>query len=167
MVEFTVAEISNQLNTSTQNTYKKLDFLISKGMAYKNEEGKSYIYESGLNYLRDTTRKNKVVNSEENISNSNDFKDTILVTTLKEQIANKDKEIDYWKQLFERKDTEYVEFVNRTTLMLDVAKEENNVAKNDIEQVLKRNEQLLKENHKKDEEIYQLQNSKKWFQFWK
>ena len=167
MVEFTVAEVSNQLDTSTQNTYKKLDFLLSKGMAYKNEQGKTFIYESGLNYLRETTRKNKVANDEENSSNINENVNSILVTTLKEQVGRMDKEIEYWKQLYEKKDTEYTDFINKSTLMLDVAKKDTEVANDTLNQALIRNEQLLKENAKKDEEIYNLQNKKKWFQFWK
>ena len=167
MVEFTVAEVSNQLNTSTQNTYKKLDFLISKGMAYKNQEGKTFIYESGLNYLRETTKKNKVANEEENNSNINENSNSILITTLKEQVDRMNKEIDYWKQLYEKKDTEYTEFVNKSTLMLDVAKKDTQVANETLNQALARNEQLLKESVRKDEEIYNLQNSKKWYQFWK
>lgn len=167
MVEFTVAEVSNQLNTSTQNTYKKLDFLISKGMAYKNEQGKSFIYESGLNYLRDTTKKNKVANDEENSSNINESGNAILITTLQEQVDRMNKDIDYWKQLYEKKDTEYTEFVNKSTLMLDVAKKDTEVANETLNQALARNEQLLKESVRKDEEIYNLQNSKKWYQFWK
>ena len=167
MVEFTVAEVSEQLNTSTQNTYKKLDFLISKGMAYKNEHGKTFIYENGLNYLRETTRKNMVARNEDKPLNINENAHTIVVATLQEQVDRMSNEVEYWKKLYEKKDTEYTEFVNKSTLMLDVAKKESEVAKEDYEQSLQRNAELIKENAKKDEEIYNLQNSKKWFQFWK
>lgn len=51
---FSIKEVANGLNITTQAIYKKKDLLQSKGYLIKNNQGQLQITDEGYNYLRDT-----------------------------------------------------------------------------------------------------------------
>lgn len=139
MVEFTVKEIAFQLDSTTQNIYKKLDKLISKGMAYKDSKGHPFVYDTGLEYLKqEKISRQKVVKLKNaNTSKSTDNNDKNELQNENETVAKLYKKLyeelkierDFWKNKFEEKDRAYNEV---TSQLLLSSGNQNAVAKKNL-----------------------------------
>lgn len=139
---FTVKQVANSLQMSTQAIYKQREELIEKGYMIKNEQGNWEITDTGFNYLQDkkiaymqqhntqlvqpvTNQPPKEEETEEgekatNIDITTDDKvANILINHYKEQlqtITNQLQEMtqqrDYFKAKFEEKDNLCNQYMN-------------------------------------------------------
>lgn len=139
---FTVKQVANSLQMSTQAIYKQREELIEKGYMIKNEQGNWEITDTGFNYLQDkkiaymqqhntqlvqpvTNQPPKEEETEEeekatNIDIATDDKvANILINHYKEQlqtITNQLQEMtqqrDYFKAKFEEKDNLCNQYMN-------------------------------------------------------
>lgn len=139
---FTVKQVANSLQMSTQAIYKQREELIEKGYMIKNEQGNWEITDTGFNYLQDkkiaymqqhntqlvqpvTNQPPKKEETEEeekatNIDITTDDKvANILINHYKEQlqtITNQLQEMtqqrDYFKAKFEEKDNLCNQYMN-------------------------------------------------------
>lgn len=139
---FTVKQVANSLQMSTQAIYKQREELIEKGYMIKNEQGNWEITDTGFNYLQDkkiaymqqhntqfvqpvTNQQTKEEEAEEeekttNIDITTDDKvANILINHYKEQlqtIINQLQEMtqqrDYFKAKFEEKDNLCNQYMN-------------------------------------------------------
>lgn len=139
---FTVKQVANSLQMSTQAIYKQREELIEKGYMIKNEQGNWEITDTGFNYLQDkkiaymqqhntqfvqpvTNQQTKEEEAEEeekttNIDITTDDKvANILINHYKEQlqtITNQLQEMtqqrDYFKAKFEEKDNLCNQYMN-------------------------------------------------------
>lgn len=139
---FSIKQVANSLQMSTQAIYKQKDELIAKGYMEKNEQGNWEITDNGFNYLQDKKIKymqqhnnqpmQPVVNqpikedvkeAEESTTNidivTDDKVANILINHYKEQlqtITNQLQEMtqqrDYFKAKFEEKDNLCNQYMN-------------------------------------------------------
>lgn len=139
---FSIKQVANSLQMSTQAIYKQKDELIAKGYMEKNEQGNWEITDNGFNYLQDKKIKymqqhnsqpmQPVVNqpikedvkeAEESTANidivTDDKVANILINHYKEQlqtITNQLQEMtqqrDYFKAKFEEKDNLCNQYMN-------------------------------------------------------
>lgn len=139
---FSIKQVANSLQMSTQAIYKQKDELIAKGYLEKNEQGNWEITDNGFNYLQDKKIKymqqhnnqpmQPVVNqpikedvkeAEESTTNidivTDDKVANILINHYKEQlqtITNQLQEMtqqrDYFKAKFEEKDNLCNQYMN-------------------------------------------------------
>ena len=139
---FSIKQVANSLQMSTQAIYKQKDELIAKGYMEKNEQGNWEITDNGFNYLQDKKIKymqqhnnqpmQPVVNQpikedvkevEESTANidivTDDKVANILINHYKEQlqtITNQLQEMtqqrDYFKAKFEEKDNLCNQYMN-------------------------------------------------------
>lgn len=139
---FTVKQVANSLQMSTQAIYKQRDELIEKGYMIKNEQGNWEITDTGFNYLQDKKisymqqhnnqlvqpvtnqpPKEEETEEEEKATNldivTDDKVANILINHYKEQlqtITNQLQEMtqqrDYFKAKFEEKDTLCNQYMN-------------------------------------------------------
>ena len=139
---FSIKQVANSLQMSTQAIYKQKDELISKGYMEKNKQGNWEITDTGFNYLQDkkiaymqqhTTNnvqpvvnqpiKEEVKEAEQETSNTDITTDdkvaNLLINHYKEQlqtITNQLQEMteqrDYFKAKFEEKDNLCNQYMN-------------------------------------------------------
>lgn len=139
---FTVKQVANSLQISTQAIYKQKDELISKGYMEKNKDGNWEITDTGFNYLQDkkinfmqqhtTNNIQPVANQkekeeekkEEETDTTLDFKSNdkvanILINhyktqlqTVTNQLQEMTQQRDYFKAKFEEKDNLCNQYMN-------------------------------------------------------
>jgi len=139
---FTVKQVANSLQMSTQAIYKQREELIEKGYMIKNEQGNWEITDTGFNYLQDKKiaymqqhnsqlvqpvtnqpPKEEETEEEEKVTNiditTDDKVANILINHYKEQlqtITNQLQEMtqqrDYFKAKFEEKDNLCNQYMN-------------------------------------------------------
>lgn len=129
MVEFEVKEVALQLGSTTQNIYKKIDKLVKQGLAYRDEKGHPYIYDTGLQFLqqekikRKTVANNKYSNKTEVVENKeNETKSKLqnemeTVAKMYKKLYEEQKEESlFWRTKFEEKDRAYNEITSQLLL---------------------------------------------------
>lgn len=139
---FSIKQVANSLQMSTQAIYKQKDELISKGYMEKNKQGNWEITDTGFNYLQDKKiaymqqhntqlvqpvtnqpQKEEETEEEEKVANiditTDDKVANILINHYKEQlqtITNQLQEMtqqrDYFKAKFEEKDNLCNQYMN-------------------------------------------------------
>lgn len=126
MVEYSVKEVAGQLDTTTQNIYRQVEYLVNNGLAHRDSKNKPKINTAGVNFLMD--KKNYVANSNCKLDNNNIVSNTnntsnydtiiensLVVKELKEQVNYLKIQIDTWKNLY----YETKEDMNKKDMMLN------------------------------------------------
>lgn len=155
---FSIKEASKILDCSTQNIYRKKNFLISKNYMEQDQFGNYFINTNGINYLQEiriktlkssnqdfaSVDKQSVANSS-NPTNSTikESSDVIIylqnqISDLKSQIEDLKIEREDWKKKFEDKDLElqktnaHLQDMNTTVFQKLLATEEQNRKQEEI-----------------------------------
>lgn len=138
MVDFTVKEVARHIDTTTQYVYQQIPDLIEKGLAYRDEKKKPFIYDKGLEFLRakrmtgiqvankglQSNINEQEENTEKPIKNefASDKEIQKIVDIYKSLFEEQKQETKYWKEKFEEKDRAYTEITS--SLLLPPGKEE-------------------------------------------
>lgn len=138
MVDFTVKEVARHIDTTTQYVYQQIPDLIEKGLAYRDEKKKPFIYDKGLEFLRakrmtgiqvankglQSNINEQEENTEKSIKNefASDKEIQKIVDIYKSLFEEQKQETKYWKEKFEEKDRAYTEITS--SLLLPPGKEE-------------------------------------------
>lgn len=138
MVDFSVKEVARHIDTTTQYVYQQIPDLIEKGLAYRDEKKKPFIYDKGLEFLKAKRMTGIQVANKGLQSNEKEREESIEESTKSEFASNKEiqkiidiyknlfeeqkQETKYWKEKFEEKDRAYTEITS--SLLLPAGKEE-------------------------------------------
>lgn len=152
---FSIKEASKILDCSTQNIYRKKNFLISKNYMEQDQFGNYFINTNGMNYLQEIrikTLKNSTQDfasvDKQSVANSpsptnKENSDIIMylqnqISDLKSQIEDLKIEREDWKKKFEDKDIElkktnaHLQDMNTTVFQKLLATEEQNRKQEEI-----------------------------------
>ncbi len=141
MVEFSVKQVANNIDTSTQYVYQQMPDLIGKGLATRDKNGRPIIYDKGLNFLLEKRKtglqvankglKNKTINNEENTKEStknefasnNESAETYkkLYEEFKKLYEEEKQESNRWREMYIEKDTALTQITS--SLLLTAGKE--------------------------------------------
>lgn len=156
MEDYTVLQVATITKTTTQNIYKKLDFLIKHNLAYRNIDGKPFIKLEGLNYITDKQSKMQQAKQLKKINTEKreEINKNMLATdfaTVELQIKELKQQVAEWKQMYISKDNDLKEYATKQQKLLDTSQEEKN-------KINKEKEDLIRENENYKQEILKLKN---------
>lgn len=119
---FSIKQVANSLQLTTQAIYKQIPVLLKEGRAYR-ENNKTYITQEGFNELKDkrvatidTTKLQTVVQPVANQLQELEPVNRELFNNIKQQLKDMQEQRDYFKGLYELKDKAFNDIVNQKLL---------------------------------------------------
>lgn len=126
---FSIKQVANSLQLTTQAIYKQIPVLLKEGKAYR-ENNKTYITQEGFNELKDKrvatidttklqTKQEKLQAVVQPVANQLQELEPVnreLFDSIKQQLKDMQEQRDYFKGLYELKDKAFNDIVNQKLL---------------------------------------------------